>query len=317
MTPETKAIHGTDSVSICVCTFRRVHLLDVLLRALMLQRLDDTSPLPEIVVVDNDPQHSAKDLLTSWQDRVPGRLVFLHEPTPNISLARNAAIAATRGKWIAFIDDDEEPRSDWLAQLMATQRATDAGAVFAPVVPRYSDAVAPWLIAGGFFDRRRFTTGAPIDEKDARTGNVLISAAALKSLPGPFDPAFGRSGGEDSLLFRALLARGCRFVWCDAADVSEEVPAERANGRWLLQRSFRTGQIWMRVELHNRPGFARWPRGLYLGCRAVLQLFVATCCALVCAPISRIIAFRWLRVAVSQCGKLTGLTAYRSIAYGH
>ena len=48
MTPETKAIHGTDSVSICVCTFRRVHLLDVLLRALMLQRLDDTSPLPEI-----------------------------------------------------------------------------------------------------------------------------------------------------------------------------------------------------------------------------------------------------------------------------
>lgn len=59
MTPETKAIHGTDSVSICVCTFRRVHLLDVLLRALMLQRLDDTSPLPEIVVVDNDPDRKS------------------------------------------------------------------------------------------------------------------------------------------------------------------------------------------------------------------------------------------------------------------
>lgn len=304
------------TVSICVCTFRRAELLHALLLALSNQKLDGTVTPPEIVVVDNDPEHSALPILTDWSARLPGRLIFLHVPVPNISVARNAAIHAARGDWIALIDDDEEPRPDWLAQLIATQRSSRAEAIFAPVVPRFSPSVPQWLIDGRFFDRPRFASGTAIDERDARTGNVLIAAKQIKALCGPFDPAFGRTGGEDSLLFRQLLAHDCKFVWCDEADVCEEVPLARASAHWLLQRSFRTGQIWLRVELAQKQGSARLLRGAYLGARAVLQLLLATLAAIAFTPLSKIRAFRWLRVAASQCGKLSGLTRHTSIAYG-
>jgi hypothetical protein len=41
---------------------------------------------------------------------------------------------------------------------------------------------------------------------------------------GPFDPAFGRTGGEDSMLFRRLDESGSRMVWCDDAPALEFVP---------------------------------------------------------------------------------------------
>lgn len=296
-------------ISVCVCTFRRPGQLDGLLACLARQQL---APL-EIVVVDNDPAHSARATLQAWAGRLP--LQTVHLPEPNIARARNAAVAQARAEWLAFIDDDERPGPDWLARLAQTQQASEADGVLAPVLPEYGPGMPAWMREGGFFERRRLPTGSRVGLEDSRTGNVLLRARMARSLPGPFDPEFGRSGGEDTLFFSLLHRAGYRFVWCDEAVVHEPVPPERARAGWLLRRAWRGAQTFVRVELYPLAGLRRARRALWLGLRAAVQLGVAAGLALVYSPVSRAGAFRWLRVAVAQGGKLSALLGARYLEY--
>lgn len=297
------------SISICLCTCRRNDLLEQLLSALEAQ----CRPGVEIIVADNDLAHGAKPLLELWQTRLP--LKFVHVPQPNIALARNATVALAGATWIAFIDDDELPTPEWLALLHEAQLSYDADVLMAPVLAVYRPDIPDWLRQGRFFERPRYSTGTIITDKDARTGNALVRAALLKAIPGPFDPLFGRSGGEDSIVFRQLFRQGARFFWCDEAFVSEPVDPARANAAWLLLRAYRFGQTTIQVELYRQSPIRQFARGAYLGGRALLQLLVALGIALLCAPLSRIRSFRWLRTAVAQLGKLSALFGRRYLEY--
>lgn len=300
-------------VSVCICTFKRPALLDALLAELA--RQIGSSAGVEFVVADNDPAHSAREVLATWAMRLPLRA--LHVPVPNIASARNAVAAAARAPWLAFIDDDESPDPGWLDRLREAQHRFDADVVFAPVLPRYVPDTPDWLRLGGFFDRPRFATGTTVGTRDARTGNVLLKADALRALgPEPFDPAFGRTGAEDTAMFRLLLARGARFVWCDEATVQEEVPLARANVTWLLRRSYRLGQTYVVSEIYQLRGSAWLLRAGTLGARAASQLLVAAALTLLLAPLSRIRSFRWLRICTAQLGKLSALVGHRYHEYG-
>ncbi|QHI99872.1 glycosyltransferase [Xylophilus rhododendri] len=307
------SLETTPQVSVCICTFKRPQLLDDLLRALHGQIGPDAGV--EFVVADNDPAHSAREVLAAWSQRLPLRV--LHVPVPNIASARNAVVGAARAPWLAFIDDDESPDADWLGQLRQAQARYQADVVFAPVVPRYVAGTPDWLRLGGFFDRPRFATGTPITTRDARTGNVLLRTELVRALGDmPFDVAFGRTGAEDTVLFRTLLARGARFVWCDEATVQEEVPLARANTAWLLRRSYRLGQTWLVSETFELRGGAWLLRVGALGLRAFAQLLIAGGLALLLWPFSRIRSFRWLRATVAQLGKLSALAGHRYHEYG-
>ncbi|MDY7578264.1 glycosyltransferase family 2 protein [Herbaspirillum sp. RTI4] len=301
-------------ISICICTFRRPLQLTHLLVALLAQAYDDLRI--EVVVVDNDPAGSAATVLEHWRQCSPLPLQARHEPTPNISLARNAAVHAASGAWILFIDDDELPDPDWIRRMVATQAQYQADAVLGPVTPNYRSDTPDWIRRGDFFNRRRLATGTRVGINDARTGNVLIRRSLLQQLPGPFDPAFGLSGAEDTLLFHALIDLGAVLIWCDEATVSEEVASQRATLGWLLRRSYRQGQTYMRCELVRRRGAARCLRGALLGLRALLQCAIALVCSLLCLPLSPVKAVKWLRIGLSQCGKLSALAGHRYHEYG-
>ncbi|MCZ2498416.1 glycosyltransferase [Xylophilus sp. Kf1] len=307
---------GTDTlpaVSVCICTFKRPGLLGVLLAELERQIGPDAGV--EFVVADNDPAHSAREVLAEWSRRLPLRSV--HVPVPNIAAARNAVVAAARAPWLAFIDDDESPDANWLERLRQAQLRFAADVVLAPVLPRYVPGTPDWLRLGGYFDRPRFATGTRIGTRDARTGNVLLRADRVRALGDtPFDVAFGRTGAEDTVLFRELLARGAVFVWCDEATVQEEVPLARANTGWLLRRSYRLGQTYVVSEIFQLRGAARLRRAGMLGARAALQLLVSAGLALGWLPFSRIRSFRWVRTAAAQLGKLSALVGHRYQEYG-
>lgn len=297
-------------ISICICTCRRPAMLEQLLAALALQCAGDA----EILVADNDPEHSAQAVLERWQQRLPLR--FVHVSQPNIALARNATIELAKGHWIALIDDDELPSPTWLNDLLDTQRRFAADIVMAPVLPGYGPEIPAWLREGGFFERPRHTTGTTITDKDARSGNALIRASLLKAIQGPFDPDFGRSGGEDSVIFRQLYRSGAQFVWCDEAIVTEPVAPDRARPGWLLRRAYRFGQTTIQVELYRQTLPRQLLIGGYLGARALLQCAIALALSIFNAPGSKIKSFRWLRTAVAQLGKLSALLGRRYLEYG-
>ncbi|WP_260986311.1 glycosyltransferase family 2 protein [Bordetella genomosp. 13] len=302
-------------ISVCICTFKRPQLLERLLQAVAAQQRG-TLRL-QVVVVDNDPAHSAQAVLHRWQARDDIVITAVHVAEPNIARARNAAVHAARAPWVVFVDDDEEPVPGWLQCLLQAQAQYGADAVFGPVLPRYRQDTPRWIREGGYFDRPRHRTGTPITTRDARTGNVLIRRDAMMALDGPFDPAYGRTGGEDTVMFGALLDRGATLVWCDEAPVEEDVPADRATLGWILRRAYRGGQTYMRAELKRLRGGRRAMRGAYLAARAAGQAALAGLLALACLPVSRTRAVQWLRTASANAGKLTALGGRQYQEYGH
>lgn len=301
-------------LSICICTYKRPHLLSDLCHQIDQQVTDKMST--EIIVIDNDPVHSAKEVLLSLQSSLSTPFIFAHEPVANIAAARNKAIGIAHGTWILCIDDDETPDEHWISAMLNAQQQYQADAVFAPVIPRYLPSTPQWIIQGHFFDRPRYPTGTEISVNDARTGNLLINKSLLDNIKGPFDTRFGRTGAEDTMLFRILKQQGARFIWCDEASVHEIVPDQRANLTWLLKRSYRLGQTYILTEMAMLSGVKRWYRGSYLFCRSLAQCGIALTLTL-CFSFNRIKALRWLRITASQCGKISALFGHQYFEYGN
>lgn len=303
-------------ISICICTFKRPDMLRALLNKIFSQDFEKPSKFLQIVVTDNDPDHSARDILLSFPDTKYITLVSLHIKAPNISAARNTCIHAADGELIALIDDDEIPVNDWLTRLLGTMTNTGAGVVFGPVIPRYSLKTPDWILHGQYFERKRYKTGEHVPIEETRTGNVLIKKTCLKGIDGPFDLNFGRTGGEDTLFFKQLKKNGIQFSWCDEAIVEESVPLERATAKWLLQRSYRIGQTWARIELTQFSGLPLIFAWLRIFSKSLLQLSIAALLSLALGILFKNQSFRWLRTSVAQAGKLTALAGHQFNEYG-
>ena len=234
---------GDIDVSICIATYRRRHGLARLLDSLARLKLPE-GVRAEVVVVDNDPGSDPGDA-PSADTCAPLALRWLREPRRNIAYARNLAVANARGSWLAFVDDDEVVDEHWLAAYWERASEGSADGYFGPVLPQLEAWFTPWLDVS-FFERARFATGTRITNLGAHTCNAFVRRVLFRDAK--FDPAFGRSGGEDTALFRRLSARGSRFEWVDEALVREWVPAERHRPGWLARRAFRGGCVHAQIE---------------------------------------------------------------------
>lgn len=98
----------TPHITVCICTYKRVQLLENLLFALEVQRTDGLFSF-SAVVVDNDGTESAGNMVGRAGKEVKYRIEYYVEPRQNIALARNRAVLNAEGDFIAMIDDDESP----------------------------------------------------------------------------------------------------------------------------------------------------------------------------------------------------------------
>ncbi|TWE11818.1 glycosyltransferase family 2 protein [Rudaeicoccus suwonensis] len=237
------------SVVIAIPTFHRPERLAPLLAEVRRQAeavrhlvADGTSP--QILVVDNDAEGSARDAVT--QADVPG-VQYVVEPIPGIAAARNRAIdEGCDHRLLAFIDDDEMPCERWLSSLIATWSDTGAAAVSGYVIPDYEQTPDPWIVAGGFFVRAHEPTGTL--RTVAPANNLMLDLQQLRAVGLRFEDPFGLAGGEDTLLTRRMSAAGLRIVWCEESVVADLVPAARARRSWVLKRALSHGNTSSLVE---------------------------------------------------------------------
>ncbi len=244
------------SVVAAVLTYQRHDHLSELLGELCRQAA--AAPLSaRVLVVDNNPDASARPLVQGLD--LPG-LGYVHEPEPGIVAGRNAALAWADGAdAIAFLDDDETPSEHWLEHLVRTAAAYGAAGVTGPVVRDYPRPPSAYVHGMRRWDRVRRATGS--DVPAASTANLLLDLRFLHDAGLSFDPAFGLSGGSDTLLTKQLIRAGGRLIWCDEAVVHDHVAPERLTATWVAGRGRRVGNTHSRVSLTLDPG---------LGTRAAL-----------------------------------------------
>lgn len=244
-------------VSICVCTFQRPNMLGRLLNALDRQQTEALFEF-SVTIVDNDESQSAKDLVLEFQNASSLQISYHVEPEQNIALARNKALANAKGDFIAFIDDDELPVSDWLLNLVRTCQAHSVDGVLGPVLPRFEGSPPEWVRKGGFCDRPVHATGFRIDWTEGRTGNLLLKRKILDGIEPIFRPEFG-SGGEDRDFFRRMIDYGRVFIWCNEAIAYESVPPIRWKRSFMIRRALLRGKM----SLHHHRGVRDVTKSLF------------------------------------------------------
>jgi succinoglycan biosynthesis protein ExoM len=244
--------------SIVVCTLDRPESMERAVRSCVEQ--DNRANLAyEILVVDNSTTANACHRVQELWGSRPDLVRYLSEPQTNISHARNAGIAAARGRYIAFMDDDMAAPPDWLANAFDVMESTSADVLLGAVVPEFADGgwgralpdPAKWF--GRVF---ALPDGAVVPTKreshipGAGVGNCVLRGSSLHDLA-PFDPAFGRTGGEDTDLLQRLGQRGAVTVFSARAWMTEFVPAERNTPEYLVRRRYRHSQQFVRSTVKN------------------------------------------------------------------
>lgn len=194
-----------------------------------------------IVVVDNDSRESARPVTLEFAQGSSIPVKYCLEAKQNIALARNKAIATAKGDYVAFIDDDEFPTTNWLLTLFQACQRYNVDGVLGPVKPHFDTKPPVWIVKGKFYDRPSYPTGLVIDWRKGRTGNVLLKSDLFKRDDQPFKPEF--ITGEDQDFFRRMINLGRVFVWCEEAVAFETVPPVRWKRSFMLRRALLRGKV--------------------------------------------------------------------------
>jgi len=226
-------------ICVCVCTYKRPLLLKDLLEKLQDQITKDLFTY-SIVVADNDYKQSAKDVVRAFRATSGISITYCVEPEQNIALARNRALENAEGDFVAFIDDDEFPKKDWLYRLFEACNKYGADGVLGPVRPLFEIQPAQWLIKWKSIERPNHKSGYKMHWAETRTGNVLLKREVLEGKGNRFSREFG-SGSEDVDFFRRMIQKGKTFVWCNEAIVYEIVPETRCRRSYQIKLALLRG----------------------------------------------------------------------------
>jgi GT2 family glycosyltransferase len=233
-------------LSAVICTYDRYDLLPDAIESL--RRQDAAPGAIEIIVVDNSPQQGEAAEFGRRYAGIPN-LTYLTEATPGLANARNVALAAARGRIVAFIDDDARASPCWAGALIAAHAAFAgrAGIVGGRVVPRWQGEKPAWLgpklhgylsllDLGG--ELRELPEGASLVGCNLSFDREALTAA------GGFATNLGRIGPPTTLLSNEEIEICARIrragkvaVYAPDAAVEHIIHAERLTQAWFRRRA--------------------------------------------------------------------------------
>jgi glycosyltransferase involved in cell wall biosynthesis len=191
-------------VSVVLTTYNRSALVRPAIESVLGQTFGDF----ELIVVDDRSTDDTADVVGRIAD--PRLSLLRHEENLGLAAARRSGTERARGRFVCFLDDDDEWRRDKLAAQLAafdSEADPDAALVFSQVAvddgissdvrpargPRPGEPVAEYLMCG---------EGLVVPSTV-----MLTRATALGALPEP-----GQRRFEDYSLYLALEERSVRFV---------------------------------------------------------------------------------------------------------
>jgi glycosyltransferase involved in cell wall biosynthesis len=199
---------GQPLISVVTPTHNRARLLRRAMASVLGQRWHDF----EWVVIDDASQDDTPDVLDSCRD--PRLKRHRLEPNQGVAAARNAGVAAARGEFVAFLDDDDEYLPDYLEAVgeLARSPTSAPDVIWTGVIRVYEgpdgsrrEEPRIWRC-----DRRWGAVGGSVEHLTQvnMSCGVCVRRESLLRV-GLFDPALRVS--EDLDLLLRLAAAGCTF----------------------------------------------------------------------------------------------------------
>nr|WP_276617049.1 glycosyltransferase [Roseimicrobium sp. ORNL1] len=170
----------------------------------------------DVIVSDDDPEHSAKKVVEEFAG-----VTWVSGPARGVAANRNKVVGQSRGEWIVFVDDDELPEPNWLAEVHKAALSGQWDVIEGVVQPTdYPDSIfwyAPTVESPGLFC----------------TANLAIRRDTFVALGG-FDEQFAISH-EDMDLGRRIRNAGVPTTFLPKAVVKH--PARRQKLKTIFTRT--------------------------------------------------------------------------------
>jgi glycosyltransferase involved in cell wall biosynthesis len=203
--------------SVVIATHNRAAALPLAIRSVLAQELDDL----EVVVVDDGSTDETRQIVESITDE---RVRYVHQPNAGPSAARNTGVSRSSGRFVAFLDDDDQVLPNWLRALASALDGNAAVASCGQIVVdssgRPTRTMLPGPLGPVFDDHVGLFVGA----------TYVVSRAAFDAAGG-FDNGI-HTGTHTSLALRLLPV--CSAQGWPVRSVSEALvchldrpPAER------------------------------------------------------------------------------------------
>lgn len=251
---------GAMLVSIIVSTYRRADVLPEALVSLRQMELRDGLAY-EVLVIDNDPEESARGLVAAAQCEWSGprALRYLHESRAGLSYVRNRGMEEARGEIIGFLDDDIFISRNWLLDMVDCFQRTGADCVGARTVVHWDGQPEPAVLA---CQDSLVNNAMPEDDVEVRGdclfggGNMAIRRALVEE-GFRFDHGLGRVGnvllsGEDTEAIRRLRDGGKRLWFCGSAVMHHRTGGERLKAAYYVRRAYWMGLSYALVDRYTR-----------------------------------------------------------------
>lgn len=243
-------------ISIVIGTYNRADLLRPALESLAAQETEGRFSY-EIVVVDNASTDDTPAVIAAAESGNAVAVRGFVEPRKGVAAARNHAIRESRGRWIAFHDDDQLADPRWLMELlnMANEKGCSVvGGDVRLILPESNDrALSPVCrrLLGemvGMTEVCRFTRKVV-----PGTNNLMIQRAVFNAV-GVFDETM-LTGGEDAELYRRIRAAGYECWYTPRAVVHHIIPEFRLVDEYMRWTAMRQGE---HVALRELQDWGRW-----------------------------------------------------------
>jgi len=236
-------------IVVCICTYKRSELLERLLVSLQHIHLERIEPGDvRAIVADNYPDGRARAVCERVSGKLPIELNFIEETRRGTSFARNRAVDEALRRdadFIAFIDDDDLPESDWLLRLIEKQRETRADIVFGTERRVVNGDWPVWLKKSPLFEKRikegvtEYGTPRGISAYNVLVGRGILER--VKSTGLVFSPEFARFKCEDTDFFIRAARSGATFARADKSVINRNYEPHRVTVRGLLPEAKRLG----------------------------------------------------------------------------
>ena len=223
-------------VSVIMPTFNRAHWLGEAVDSVLAQDLGGLRV--EVVIADNASTDDTAEVAAEAAARgkaagVPVRYVL--ERRKGDAQARNAAVAASAGRRLAFFDDDQFASERWLLELVRCADERSAPVVGGPVLLAVDDGERARLGRVCREQLREIDLSTDVREYAGKelpgTGNALVDRSLFDELGG-FSLAFP-SGGSDSDFFLRARAGGHKLLYCPTAPIRHRVDPARLTPQYL------------------------------------------------------------------------------------
>ena len=237
------------NISIIICTYNRSKSLERTLDSIR----EMAMPIGlewELIVVDNNSKDDTNKVVEEYQRKCEFSVRYIKEEQQGLSFARNRGVKETKGKIIAFTDDDVLVDKNWLRSISKAFEEYDVACVGGKILPIWEKCKPKWLTEEYYGCLALLDYGErPLyfDKPNIWGANSAVKAEVFQEY-GLFDTSLGRIpgklyAGEETSLFKKILNGGDKIFYSPQSIVHHIIPKERMAKNYIRKWKFDNGEL--------------------------------------------------------------------------